>query len=52
MNATTEKLNQVEAVLHCLTGSAGTDELQPEQVQSMLVLCTQLVQAARASLPA
>lgn len=29
MSATTEKLNQAEAVLHSLTGSAGADELQP-----------------------
>jgi hypothetical protein len=51
MNAGTEKLNQAEAVLLSLTGSVGTNELQPEQVQSMLVLCTQLVQEARAALP-
>ena len=50
MNATTKKLNQVEAVLHSLTGSTSADELQPEQVQSMLVLCVQLIQDARASL--
>lgn len=48
MNAT-QNLDQVEAILHSLTGSAATDELRPEQVQSLLVLCTGLVQDARAT---
>lgn len=52
MDATTEQLNKAEALLHSLTGSLGTDELQPEQVRSMLILCTHLVQEARAALPA
>lgn len=46
---TIEKLNQAEALLHSLTGSTGTDELENSQVQSLLILCTQLVQDARAS---
>ena len=47
-----EKLNQTEALLHSLTGSAGTDELEGAQVQTLLVLCTGLIQDARASIVA
>lgn len=47
-----EKLNQAEALLHSLTGPTGTDELEDAQVQTLLVLCTDLLQAARASIAA
>ena len=47
-----EKLNQVEALLLSLTGSQGTDELEESQVQSILILCTTLIQDARASIAA
>jgi hypothetical protein len=47
-----EKLLQAEAILMSLTGSVGIDEMREEHVQTMLILCTQLVSSARASLPA
>lgn len=47
-----EKLNQAEAILHSLTGPNGADALDDWQVQTLLVLCTSLVQDAVAPIVA
>lgn len=46
-----EKLLQAEAILMSLTGSVGVDEMREEHVQTLLILCTQLVSSVRSSIP-